>query len=66
MSGNTDDGRDVPLEQEELTTLEAELRAAIQHRHAALERVREAQREMEELLERARTLLGGGEGNAGG
>ena len=42
---------------EELTGLEAELRQAIQHRRAALERVRETQAELEELMERARRLL---------
>jgi hypothetical protein len=49
--------RDEPLEQSELVTLEAELRAAQQQHMAALERVRETQMEIEALMERARALL---------
>jgi hypothetical protein len=46
-----------PLEQEELRTLEAELRAALQHQRAAYERLAETQRAIEDLLARARSLL---------
>ena len=45
-----------PLEQDEWSTLEAELRRAEQHRSAAYERMRETQREVEALVERAREL----------
>ena len=44
-------------DEEELRTLEADLRDALQHRHAEYERIREMQREIEALMERARTLL---------
>jgi hypothetical protein len=46
-----------PLEQEELRTLEAELREALQHQRAAYERMVETQRAVEDLLARARSLL---------
>jgi hypothetical protein len=46
-----------PLGQEEIGTLEAELREALQHQRAAVERMRETQTEVETLLRRARELL---------
>jgi hypothetical protein len=46
-----------PLEQEELRTLEAELREALQHQRAAYERLVETQRAIEALTARARALL---------
>lgn len=46
-----------PLEQDERTTLEAELRRAVQHRHAAQEQLRDTQREVEALVARARELI---------
>ena len=46
-----------PSPEDELRTLEADLRRALQHQHAEYERVRETQREIETLLERARALL---------
>jgi|GEM_PF-6391156 len=45
-----------PLEQDDWSTLQAELRRAEQHRLAAYERLRETQREVEALLARAREL----------
>ena len=47
-----------PWEQDELTTLEAELRRALQHQRAAYEQMRETQSALEALLERAQRLLG--------
>lgn len=41
----------------DLSALQAELRQALQHRRAALERVRETQAELEALIERARRAL---------
>lgn len=46
-----------PLDQSELDTLEAELRQAMQHREAALQRASEAGKELEETIERARAML---------
>ena len=46
-----------PLHQDEWSTLEAELRRAVQHRQAAFEQMQETQREVEELMARARRLL---------
>ncbi|HEX8276513.1 MAG TPA: hypothetical protein VF615_27985 [Longimicrobiaceae bacterium] len=46
-----------PLQQDEWSTLEAELRRAVQHRQAAFEQMQETQREVEELMARARRLL---------
>ncbi|HEX2187276.1 MAG TPA: hypothetical protein VHG51_00185 [Longimicrobiaceae bacterium] len=46
-----------PAEQDEWTTLEAELREALQHREAAREQMLETRREVEALLARARELL---------
>jgi acyl-CoA reductase-like NAD-dependent aldehyde dehydrogenase len=46
-----------PLEQGEWSTLEAELRQALQHQKAAYEQMMETQREVEELLARARKAL---------
>ncbi len=46
-----------PLEQDEWSTLEAELRQALQHRSAAYEQLREIQEEMRRLMERARAVL---------
>ena len=54
-----------PEEAEELVGLEAELREAIQHRRAALARVRETQVELEQLIERAKRLLEGEEKERG-
>jgi hypothetical protein len=53
-----------PKEAAELDGLEAELREAIQHRRAALERVRETQAELERLIERAKRLIAEREGSA--
>ena len=50
-----------PVAQSEIETLEAELRAALQHQRAAVERVQEAQAEVEALIRRARKLLARGE-----
>lgn len=46
-----------PAEQDEWSTLEAELREAVQHRDAARERMLETQREVEALMARAQALL---------
>jgi uncharacterized coiled-coil DUF342 family protein len=46
-----------PLQQDEWSTLEAELRRAVQHRQAAFEQMQETQREVEALMARARQLL---------
>lgn len=46
-----------PHEQDDWTTLEAELRQAVQHQQAAYEQMRETQREVEALMARARELL---------
>jgi hypothetical protein len=46
-----------PLDQDEMLTLEAELRQALQHRRAALEQLRETQHSLGELLKRASHLL---------
>lgn len=43
--------------QDDSTTLEAELRRAIQHRDAAQARALEAGRELQVVMERARELL---------
>jgi hypothetical protein len=56
-------GGEDPLDQSELATLEAELRAARQQHAAALERVRETQAEIQALMERARALLARGKGD---
>ena len=56
MSSRPDD--DEALAQSEIETLQAELRAALQHERAAVERVQETQREVEALMQRARALLG--------
>ena len=53
-------GAEDPLDQSELATLEAELRAARQQHAAALERVKETQAEIHALMERARALLARG------
>jgi hypothetical protein len=45
-----------PLEQDEQTTLQAQLREALQHQRAALERFREAREDLEQVLERAREM----------
>jgi hypothetical protein len=45
-----------PLEQDEQTTLQAQLREALQHQRAALERFREAREDLEQVLERARQM----------
>ena len=42
---------------DDLRTLEADLRRALQHQRAEYERMLEMQREIESLMERARTLL---------
>ena len=60
MRGDERQGPDGPLGQGEIETLEAELREAIQHREAELQRMREAHAEMESALRRARALLGRG------
>ena len=44
-------------DEDDLRTLEADLRRALQHQHAEYERIREMQREIESLMERARALL---------
>jgi len=44
-------------DEEDVRTLEADLRRALQHQQAEYERVRELQREIEALMERARRLL---------
>ena len=44
-------------DEEDLRTLEADLRRALQHQHAEYERMREMQREIERLMERARALI---------
>jgi enamine deaminase RidA (YjgF/YER057c/UK114 family) len=46
-----------PDEQDEMRTLEAEFRQALQHRRAALEQLGETQQSLDELLARARRLL---------
>ena len=46
-----------PLQQDEWSTLEAELRRAVQHRQAAFEQMQETQRQVEALMARARRLL---------
>lgn len=46
-----------PFQQDEWSTLEAELRRAVQHRQAAFEQMQETQREVEALMARARRLL---------
>jgi phage shock protein A len=46
-----------PATQDELVTLEAELRRALQHQRAEMERAREAQEEVSRLIERARAAL---------
>ncbi len=46
-----------PFQQDEWSTLEAELRRAVQHRQAAFEQMQETQREVEALMTRARRLL---------
>jgi hypothetical protein len=51
------DGSDV-VAQDEMETLRAELREAMQHQKAAVERMEETQAEVQALLERARKLLG--------
>jgi hypothetical protein len=46
-----------PPEDDELRTLDADLRTALQHQRAEYERVLETQLEMARLIERARALL---------
>lgn len=46
-----------PLDQSDLSTLEAELREAVQHRDAAVQRAAEAGKELEGAIERARVTL---------
>ena len=46
-----------PMDQDEWSTLEAELRRAVQHRQAAYEQMQETQREVEALMARARRLI---------
>lgn len=46
-----------PLKQDEMATLEAELRRALQHQRAAYERMQETQTAVEGLLQRAQMLL---------
>jgi hypothetical protein len=46
-----------PIGQDELATLEAELREALQHQRAAVARVQETQAKVQELMRRARALL---------
>jgi hypothetical protein len=57
----TDEGADEvepdPIEQDDLATLEAELREALQHQRAAVARVQETQGKVQELMRRARQLL---------
>jgi hypothetical protein len=48
-----------PLDQDEWSTLEGELRSALQQRRAAQQRLGETQAELERLLERARRLKEG-------
>jgi hypothetical protein len=55
MSG--EDGRPGPAAQDDVVTLEAELRRALQHQRAEMERAREAQEELSRLIERARGAL---------
>ena len=55
MTGDTA-GPD-PAAQDDLVTLEAELRRAVQHQRAEMERAREAQEELSRLIERARAAL---------
>jgi hypothetical protein len=50
-----------PLEQGEWTTLDAELRAALQHQRAAYEQMMEAQRALDEVVARAKHLVEGAE-----
>lgn len=45
------------FQQDENATLEAELRRAIQHRDAAQARAVEAERELQEVMRRAKELL---------
>ncbi|HET6231624.1 MAG TPA: hypothetical protein VFE05_16240 [Longimicrobiaceae bacterium] len=52
-----DDDLTVFPTQGEMKTLEAELRAAMQHQRAAYERMMEIQAEVDALMERARILL---------
>ena len=42
---------------DDMVTLEAELRRALQHQRAEMERAREAQEEVSRLIERARAAL---------
>lgn len=46
-----------PMEQDEWSTLEAELRRATRHRSAAYEQMLETQREVQALMARAQELL---------
>ena len=46
-----------PMEQDEWTALEEQLREALQHQRAAYEQLQERQREVDEVMERARALL---------
>jgi hypothetical protein len=48
---------DDPLGQDEIETLQAELRQALQHQRAALEHMAETQAELRRLMDRARGLL---------
>jgi hypothetical protein len=52
-----DEGKPHPVEESDIETLEAELRQALQHQRAAVERVQETQAEVESLMRRARSLL---------
>ena len=67
MSPERDDHFGDLSDQDELGALEAELRAALQHQCAAVERVQETQEAVAALLGRARALLerrGGASGGA--
>jgi hypothetical protein len=46
-----------PTDQNEIETLEAELRSALQHQRAAYERLQETQHDVYALVVRARALL---------
>ena len=46
-----------PLEQDEWSTLEAQLREALQHQRAAYEQLQERQRDVDEVMARARARI---------
>jgi hypothetical protein len=60
---SVDESKPDPVGQSEVETLQAELREALQHQRAALERVQETQVEVEALMRRARDLLARIEGS---